>query len=283
MHLTVLGCRSGMPSGGQGSSGYLVHTGDAKIMLDCGPGVALALSAMGHPKMLDAVVISHFHLDHCYDLLPIGKTLLSRHARYGASFPSLPEAPDAADAAQLTPIPLYVPAGGRSTLQKLAELFPVATIPLLDRAFDLAFDVREYVPGEQFTVGDCTIGMHALRHAIPNCGVRLDGPTGSLAYTGDTGWTDALIPLARDVDLLLAEATLEVADNGSHGHLCATDAGTAAAEAEAGQLVLTHFISADPQWLAARQADASRVFAGPVHVATPAAQFDARIPGRVPG
>ncbi|WP_131770672.1 MBL fold metallo-hydrolase, partial [Candidatus Protofrankia californiensis] len=202
MHLTVLGCRSGMPSGGQGSSGYLVNAGNTRIMLDCGPGVALALSAMGHPKMLDAVVISHFHLDHCYDLLPIGKALLSGRTRYAASFPSLPEV---VDTAELPPVPLYVPAGGRSTLQKLAQLFPVATIPLLDKAFDLAFDVREYAPGEEFTVGDCTIGMHGLRHAIPNCGVRLEGPTGSLAYTGDTGWTDALIPLARDVDLLLAE------------------------------------------------------------------------------
>ncbi|WP_430827833.1 hypothetical protein [Candidatus Protofrankia californiensis] len=57
----------------------------------------------------------------------------------------------------------------------------------------------------------------------------------------------------------------------------------AAAAADAGQLVLTHFISADPQWLAARQADASRVFSGPVHVAAPAAQFDARISGKVLG
>ncbi|WP_250280748.1 MULTISPECIES: MBL fold metallo-hydrolase [unclassified Frankia] len=283
MHLTVLGCRSGMPSGGQGSSGYLVSTDSTRILLDCGPGVALALSMIGHPKMLDAVVISHFHLDHCYDLLPVGKTLLSRHARYGASFPTLPEILEAAGTTRLTPIPLYVPAGGRATLRKLAELFPVATIPLLDRAFDLAFDVREYVPGESFTVGDCTISMHALRHAIPNCGVRLDSPAGSLAYTGDTGWTDALIPLARDVDLLLAEATLEIADNGPHGHLCATDAGTAAAEADAGQLVLTHFISADPRWLAARQADARQVFTGPVHIAAPAAQFDTWIPGGFPG
>ncbi len=271
MHLTVLGCRSGMPAGGQSSSGYMVSTEGARILLDCGPGVALALSAIGHPKMLDAVVISHFHSDHCYDLLPIGKALLSGRARYGHHLENLP---DADDDIERPPIPLYVPTGGRATLDKLAKLFPVATIPMLDKAFDIAFDVREYTAGEVFKAGDCEISMHGLRHAVPNCGVRVDGPAGTLAYTGDTGRTDALIPLARDVDLLLAEATLEVTDDGPHGHLSATDAGEAAATADVAQLVLTHFISGDPGWLQARQADASRVFGGPVHLAAPAARFD---------
>ncbi|WP_239334343.1 MBL fold metallo-hydrolase [Frankia sp. CiP3] len=270
MHLTVLGCRSGMPSGGQGSSGYLVSTESSRILLDCGPGVALALSAIGHPKMLDAVVISHFHLDHCYDLLPVGKALLSGRTRYGKHLASLPEADDHSER---PPIPLYVPSGGRATLDKLAKLFPVATIPMLDKAFDIAFDVREYSAGEVFKAGDCEIGMHGLRHAVPNCGVRVEGPAGTLAYTGDTGRTDALISLAAKADLLLAEATLAVSDDGPHGHLSATDAGETAAAAEVGQLVLTHFISADPGWLHARQADARRVFDGPVRLAVPAARF----------
>nr|WP_322760536.1 MBL fold metallo-hydrolase [Frankia sp. Cr2] len=252
----------------------MVSTEGARILLDCGPGVALALSAIGHPKMLDAVVISHFHLDHCYDLLPIGKALLSGRARYGHHLANLP---DTDDEIERPPIPLYVPTGGRATLDKLAKLFPVATIPVLDKAFDIAFDVREYTGGEVFKAGDCEISMHRLRHAVPNCGVRVDGPAGTLAYTGDTGRTDALIPLARDVDLLLAEATLEVTDDGPHGHLSATDAGEAAASADVAQLVLTHFISADPGWLQARQADASRVFGGPVHLAAPAARFDVQV------
>ncbi|MBX6357828.1 MAG: MBL fold metallo-hydrolase [Micromonosporaceae bacterium] len=274
MQLTVLGCRSGMPSDGQCSSSYLVSTASTRILLDCGPGAAAALSAIGHPSQLDGVVVSHLHLDHCYDLLPLGKTLLSGWARYPMRFPTLPES--AAPRPLEDPVPLYVPRGSRATLETLAGLFPVATIPILDKAFSLAFDIREYEPGDVFSVGDCEITMHGLRHAVPNCGTRLESPEGSLAYTGDTGITDALVGLARDVDLLLAEATLELTDDSDHGHLCARDAGDVAKTAGVGRLVLTHFITDHAGWLAARREDAANVFDGPVHLARPAGRFDAR-------
>jgi ribonuclease BN (tRNA processing enzyme) len=274
MQLTVLGCRSGMPSGGQCSSSYLVETDSTRLLLDCGPGAATALSAVTHPRALDGVVISHLHLDHCYDLLPVGKALLNGRIRHQIDFPTLPEAALTHDS---QPVPLYVPRGSREKLHALAALFPVTTFPILDKAFEVAFDVREYVPGDTFAVGDCTVSLHELRHVLPNCGTRIESPGGSLAYTGDTGATEALVPFARDVDLLLSEATLELPDASRHGHLSATEAGAVAAEAEVGQLVLTHFVTADAGWLKARKADAERVFDGPVHLAAPAGQFDARL------
>jgi ribonuclease BN (tRNA processing enzyme) len=80
MQLTVLGCRAGMPADGQPSSGYLVEAGST-VLLDCGPGITTALSAVADPEDLDAVLISHLHSDHCYDLLPLGKALLQARAR----------------------------------------------------------------------------------------------------------------------------------------------------------------------------------------------------------
>jgi ABC-type glycerol-3-phosphate transport system permease component len=73
-------------------------------------------------------------------------------------------------------VPLHVPGGARQRLQRLAALFPVATAPVLDRTFDLAFDVREYSPGARFTVGDMRVSLHELRHSSPNCGVRIESP-----------------------------------------------------------------------------------------------------------
>lgn len=276
MQLTVLGCRSGMPAGGQCSSSYLVETGAARLLLDCGPGAATALSTVLHPRHLDAVVISHLHMDHCYDLLPVGKALLAGRQRMSAMFPTLPGVDDDGE---WPPVPLYVPRGGRDRLRALAAIFPVTTIPLLDRAFEIAFEVREYAPGDRFAVGDAELALHELRHAEPNCGTRVDSATGSLAYTGDTGMTDQLLHFARDVDLLLSEATLEVTDTTDHGHLSAADAAAVAAQAGVGQLVLTHFVTAEPDWLRARKADAERVFDGPVHLAAPARRFDTAQPG----
>ncbi|WP_255622177.1 MBL fold metallo-hydrolase [Pseudonocardia sp. DSM 110487] len=273
VELEVLGCRAGMPADGQASSGYLVTTAGSRLLMDCGPGVATVLSAAGGAQGVDGIVISHLHLDHCYDLLPIGKTLLSAHASYPDGSDPTAAGPDG-----LRPVPLLVPAGARAVLDDLAALFPVRSMPLLDKAFEVAFDVREYEPGDVTRIGDCRISLHELRHAVPNCGIRLDAPSGSLAYTGDTGMTDALIALADGVDLLLAEASLERTDTGPHGHLSGADAGRVAAGAGAGRLVLTHFASTDPMWTDARLADAARHFTGPIHIAAPGRRFLAREP-----
>lgn len=217
------------------------------MLLDCGPGVATALSGSGGARALTAVAVTHLHLDHCYDLLPVGKAPLY---------------------AGVEGVPLFVPEGARAVLERLAALFPVVSTPRLDRAFESAFDVREYRPGATVEVGDCELRFHKLRHVVPNCGVRVTAPTGILAYPGDTGVTSALGPLAGGADLLLAEATLDEPDRGDHGHLCAADAGRVAGAAGVGQLVLTQYTSED-----GRRQDAWRHYGGPVLLARPGAVF----------
>lgn len=139
--------------------------------------------------------------------------------------------------------------------------------------FDGAFEIREYEPGGTFTVGDATIELVGLRHAKPNCGVRVSSPAGSLAYTGDTGVCAGLTRLASDVDLLLAEASLDHTDNGPHGHLCAADAARAAAAGGARELVLTHLPSSDEALVRARVAEAAELFPHRVSAAFPGARF----------
>lgn len=259
MELTVLGCSSGMPAAGEASSGYLVRAAGTRVLLDAGPGVATALSAHGGPAALSAVVVSHVHLDHCYDLLPIGKALLTLGLDYPGAPPRVGALPG--------PVPLYVPRGSAGLLERWAALFPVPTLPMLDRAFEDAFAVHEYDPGDRLSVGGVDIALHALPHGAPNCGMRLSDGRSSLAYTGDTGVSDALEPLARDVDLLVAEATLAQSDTGPQGHLSAADAGRAARRAGARSLMLSHWTSVDPAWRAERRDEARAVYEGPVEIA----------------
>jgi ribonuclease BN (tRNA processing enzyme) len=257
-----------MPANGQASSGYLVSSDAATVLLDCGPGIATALSAVATPAQLTGVVVSHLHLDHCYDLLPLGKALLGQHVRY----PTVDLRPQ--DTVDVDAVPLYVPVGAAKRLARLAAAFPVTTAPVLDRVFELAYEVREYQPGDTFTVADLEISLHELRHSAANCGIRIESAGGSLAYTGDTGVTPALLALAADVDLLLAEASLLTTDHGPHGHLCAIDAAQVAETAGATSLVLTHFPTADPAWLFARRDEARAVFRGEVHLAQPGQTFE---------
>ena len=198
----------------------------------------------------------HLHLDHCYDVLPIGKQAMRKAA----------DAPDRR-------IKLFVPKGARAKLDQLAALFPVKTFPDLNRAFDLAYEVIEYERGGTYALTDCSIELVPMVHTEPACGVRIESPTGSLAFTGDTGWNDNLVALAADVDIFLAESTLAEPDRTPHGHLSASEVGRAAAAAGARSVVLTHFGSAQDQWQQARRDDVSAEFDGPVHLSRPGMRF----------
>lgn len=254
MQLTVLGCQAGVPRHGRPSSGYLVSDAGTSVLLDCGPGVATALSATGVRP--DAIVVSHLHLDHVHDLLVLAKQLVVEQLATGRTD-------------LLPPVPLHAPAGAAAVFAAWSALFPVPTHPLLDRAFVHGVDVREYAPGSPVAVGGLELTPHAMVHAVPACGLRVEGPGGVLAFTGDTGAHDGIVPLARDADLFLAEATLDVPDTGSHGHLCAADAARAAADAGARTLVLTHLPAGDDATATARREAAAAVFPGPVEVVAP--------------
>src|ERR671938_1519848 len=70
MKVTVVGCSPAWPNPGGAQSGYLVE-GTGRLLLDCGPGVLARLREdHGGWPQVDAVVITHFHLDHWGDLVP---------------------------------------------------------------------------------------------------------------------------------------------------------------------------------------------------------------------
>src|SRR5918999_1274131 len=67
VRLTVIGSSPAWPNPGSAQSGYLVE-GPGKLLLDCGPGVLGRLRQNG--LQVDAVAITHWHLDHWGDLVP---------------------------------------------------------------------------------------------------------------------------------------------------------------------------------------------------------------------
>lgn len=259
--LSIVGCRGGVPADGWPSSCYVVDVAGERVMLDCGPGAATSLSRRVGVATLTAVFLSHRHLDHCFDLVVVGKQWLQAADRPAER------------------LPLYVPSGVGDVLRRVNALLPIGHEPGhdVDRVFDTAFDVRELSPGgAPVTVGEVEVTPVPMRHRIASFGLRVETPAGVLAYSGDTGPTDAFVPLASGADLLLAEATLDHSDTTGHGHLAAAEAGAAATAASVGSLVLTHLVSSEPEWIAGQRQAAADRFAGPVFVATPGARFAVR-------
>src|SRR5437773_11797784 len=60
--LTVVGCSPAWPNPGGAQSGYLVE-GSERVLLDCGPGVLGRLREREPWPTVDAIALTHFHLD----------------------------------------------------------------------------------------------------------------------------------------------------------------------------------------------------------------------------
>jgi ribonuclease BN (tRNA processing enzyme) len=126
--------------------------------------------------------------------------------------------------------------------------------------------------GRPFAVGPILITPRRVEHPVPAFGLRIEYAGRSIAYSGDTDACPELLELARDVDLLLAEASFEEGRDAVRGiHLTGRRAGEVARQAGARRLVLTHI----PVWTdpGTALAEAVEVYPGPVETARPGAGY----------
>jgi ribonuclease BN (tRNA processing enzyme) len=240
VRLTVLGVSAARPNAGGACSGYLVEAGGRRYLVDCGPGVLSALLLRHRLTEVDAILLSHAHPDHCLGLVMVRQDLVHGPPPH-----------------RETPLPLYAPEAARGTLDALGEAF--------DDGFAFwseAFDVRWYDVEGPLVLDGVDVQLAATNHYVPTAAMRFETDDGVLVYTADTGPSDAVTRLASGADLLLAEATMAVREdgNGGWGHLSAVEAGEMARTAGVRRLLLTHyFTESDPDRiceLAARAAGA---------------------------
>jgi ribonuclease BN (tRNA processing enzyme) len=217
--LTVVGCSPAWPNPGGAQSGYMVESEGRRLLLDCGPGVLPRLRAAEGWPQVDAIAISHFHLDHWGDIVPWVWGLQFGPASGGPH----PE--------------LWVPPGGRETLARFGvELGQPAM-------FETAFQIHEYEANVPFeAAGQQVIAHRVLHYEMLAFGFRVSANGTTLAYSADSGPTDALVELARDADLFVCEATLlrPNPEGGIRGHLAANEAEAAFTASGAKRLLLTH-------------------------------------------
>ncbi|MFK3982271.1 MBL fold metallo-hydrolase [Micromonospora sp. NPDC050397] len=240
MRLTVLGACGAWPEAGQACSGFLVEQDGFRLLLDVGYATLPRLLERVGAEQIDAVFVSHGHPDHCADLNPL---LRARHLR--------DDKPD--------PLPVYSLPGA------------LDAVLALDRPgmLDDAYVRHEFTAGDRLRIGPFEAQTRLLPHWVPNAGIRLSVGGRVLAYTGDTGPSPEVVELARDADLLLADASHadRVPEDSTNESTSARQAGAQAAEAGVGMLLLTHFWPGTDR--TAAQAAAAETFDGEIAAAIP--------------
>jgi ribonuclease BN (tRNA processing enzyme) len=239
--LRIVGSSGTFPAQGRPASGYLIEQGDTRVWCDAGPGTFMSLPV--DSDLIDAIVVSHQHPDHCADLMA---------AFHAWTFRPVPR----------EPVSLYGPRVVWERLTAFLEQDPPC------------FDFKPVWTGDEVEIGDLGVSFVEMDHSVPTVGSRWEGDGRTLFFTGDTGpggeWTAA----AGDVDVLLSEASYQEATKNSDypHHLSAAEAGEIARRVGAGRLVLTHI----PPYLDASisVAEAEEKFDRPVALAVPGGSFD---------
>jgi ribonuclease Z len=189
--ITLLGTGSPLPSADRAGPATLIRSGPAILLVDCGRGVVLRLTAAGVlPAMLSAVLLTHLHSDHITD---IGDIVTSHWVMSPGP----------------TPLLVVGPVGTRRMVDGMMAMFA------LDQEYRLAhhddlherpiINVVEVEPGDAFDVAGTVISVHRTDHrpVQPTVGYRVEHDGKVAAIAGDT------VPCA-ELDVMCAGADLYV-------------------------------------------------------------------------
>src|SRR5687767_8177771 len=221
MELTVLGSGTAQPHPQRSSAGFWLQTHSGTLLLDFS---ASALHRIAQENLnwanLDAIWISHFHLDHCGGVAPF--LFATRRVQ----------------AMQDRKKPLRI--FGASGLRQLIATFDAAGgHRLLDQPFPV--EIIEIEALETFEILD---GLEAVAYSTAHTdnshALHLHEADKTFVYTADTGFDENLATFARRVDLLLMECSF-VKNKPVEKHLELSEAIHLIRRAETKRAMLTHF------------------------------------------
>ncbi|MGM0370740.1 MAG: MBL fold metallo-hydrolase [Bacillota bacterium] len=217
MELTVLGNLSPYPTADGGCSSYLIQHDNHSILVDVGSGTLGNLEEVIPCHELDAVIISHLHLDHFLDLFPLHYAIMIAIQ----------------NGLRQEPLEVYLPFSASEELDFIRA-----------KVGD-EFHLQELKEDNNLQFGELEFNFHPTTHSKECLGIKLATADFSLGYTADTSLDESLIKFFKGTNLLLAEASLleEDANRRSAGHMTVKDAVQFGTKAEVEKLLLTHLSS----------------------------------------
>lgn len=262
MKITLLGTGSPIPDPNRAGPSTLVRSADASVLVDCGRGLLLRLTAAGLlPPMLTAVFLTHLHSDHITDL----NDVVTTHWVMSA----VP-----------TPLRVYGPPGTQVVVDGILAMLAPDIGYRLAHHEDLTqgplVEVTELAPGDTFTLNSMTITVGKTDHrpVEPTIAFRVDADGKSVVLGGDGVPCEGLDELCRGADAyvqtVLREDMVRMVPNPRFQeildyHSSVEDAARTATKAGVGTLVLTHYIPGlvkdqEGEW----RAKAAEHFSGPI-------------------
>ena len=219
MRLTIVGSGDAFGSGGRGNTCSWLETAKSTLLVDCGASALPALKARAlEPNRIDAIILSHLHGDHFGGLpfLLLDAQFLSRRER---------------------PLLIVGPPGTRARLDAALEVFfPKST----GSKWRFAWGVEEIPVGVASDVlGHVLVTTEVIHQSgAPSTALRLSDGEKTFSYSGDTEWTEALLPIARDADLFVCECYAY--DGKLTGHMVWKTLKTRLADLGAKRTMVTH-------------------------------------------
>ena len=222
MSVTILGSGTCVPSLKRSACSVLIKIMNDALLLDSGVGtMRRLLEANTEIFDISFVFYSHFHPDHTAELVPF---LFSNKYPDGTR--------------RQIPITFVAGKGFCTFYDKLKaayghwiELGPgLVNIVELDNT---NYDIRRF---DHFKVESIPVvhNEESVAFKITSRGGK------SVVYSGDTDYSDNLVSIAQNTDLLICESAFPDSLK-EKGHLTPSLAGKIASSAQAKQLVLTHF------------------------------------------
>lgn len=216
--LTFLGSGDAFGSDGRLQTCLALRGGGPTILLDCGASSLIAMKRFGVvPNDVAAVVLSHLHGDH-FGGLPF-LVLDGQFAR------------------RTTPLVVAGPPGVRERVERAMEVFFPGS-SRVERRFAVDYvELGERIPA---VVVGARVTAFAVEHpsGAPAHALRIEYGGRTLAYSGDTEWTENLVEAARDTDCFVCEAY--TFDRKVRFHLDYATVRAEAARFGARRIVLTH-------------------------------------------
>jgi ribonuclease BN (tRNA processing enzyme) len=226
MKLTILGSGTSVPHPQRASAAHWLETMNGTLLLDISAGAQHRMAQEGLDwSNLDAIWISHFHLDHAGGLTPF--------------LFSLKWAPQTQNRSK--PLRIFGPEGLRRIVDAVNNSNDYG---LLEQAFNV--EIIEVAPNTEFEI---LPGMKATTLSTPHTkeslALRLKLDDSKLfVYTSDTGFSEDLIPFAKEAALLLLECSFR-RNKPVAKHLELADAMRLAWECAPEKVVLAHLY---PEW-----------------------------------